>query len=188
MVASAPVDVGARQEERELVAADAIARIGLPNGGPDEAADLGQQLVPGGVAPGVVDPLELVDVEEHERERRPVAARLVDHPGDGLLERAMVAEAGEAVTERGVPRRLVQVVEARALGLELGSRVHDLAGHPPDEADEEGEEADERGHGREGDRGHGKRRGRDDAATRRAGAGRSRPRPATSPSRWPPCR
>ena len=89
----------------------------------DERADLGEELVADGVAAGVVDALELVDVDQHERERRAVAARALDHPGDGLLERAVVAEAGEAVAQRRLAGALVQLAEARARGLQLARRA-----------------------------------------------------------------
>ncbi len=125
------------QEERELVAADAERGIGAADRHGDELAHLGEELVADGVALRVVDPLELVDVDEHERELRAVATRALDHPCDGLLEGAVVAEAGQAVAQGRFAGALVQLAHPRAGRLELGGRPKDLAGHPDREADEQ---------------------------------------------------
>ena len=104
--------VGMRHEEGELVAADAEGRIRGSDRGADQLSDLGQELVAHGVTLRVVDALELVDVDEHEREVRAVAARALDHARHRLLEGAVVAEAGEAVPERGLAGALIQLAEA----------------------------------------------------------------------------
>jgi hypothetical protein len=109
----------------------------MADGRADRASDLGQQLVADRVAAGVVDPLELVDVDQHERERGAVAPGALDHARDSLLERAVVAEPGQAVAQRRLARALVQLAQARSRGLELGGGPEDLAGHPGREHDQE---------------------------------------------------
>ena len=62
------VGVGVEQRHRELVAAEADDQIGAPQRVLEPGAELAQELVPGGVPEGVVDLLEAVEVEEHERD------------------------------------------------------------------------------------------------------------------------
>jgi hypothetical protein len=110
--------------------------------------DRAQQLVAGGVAAGVVDRLEVVEVEDHGAERRAVAARAGDLLADADLHRAVVEDAGErvgagdvldvlvglgvAAGERGqagdrLGRVLVLVVDAAARGPAHGQHAAHLA-------------------------------------------------------------
>ena len=148
-----------RQEEGELVAADPERRVGRADRLGDEGADLAEELVADGVAPRVVDALELVDVDEHEREGGAVAPRALDHPGDGLLEGAVVAKSGEAVAQRRLAGALVQLAQPRAGGLERARRTKDLAGHPDREAAQQREQRGERRQRLDGQRHERDRRG-----------------------------
>ena len=79
-------------EDRELVAAQAGDGVVGPQGARSRsAADL-QQAVAGGVTQGVVDPLEVVEVEEGDDRRVARLQRL----GDAPLEQRAVREAGQA--------------------------------------------------------------------------------------------
>ena len=60
------VGVGADQHDAELVAAEPEHHVVAPRGPRQSRSDLPQQLVAGGVAEGVVDLLEVVEVDEEE--------------------------------------------------------------------------------------------------------------------------
>ena len=75
------------EDERELVAADAREHVGLAQHLPQGVADAHQQGIAGGMAERVVDALEAVEVEQHERCRATVAARPADLAIELLLKR-----------------------------------------------------------------------------------------------------
>ena len=80
----------------------------------DQLAEGGERLVADGVAGAVVDLLELVQVDEHERERDLVAGCALDLAVELLLEGAVVAEAGQRVAQRVGDRLLVADLQVGA--------------------------------------------------------------------------
>ncbi len=138
--------LGCGQKERELVAADSEGTVGAAQRGPDEAADGGQQLVAGGMSLAVVEALEIVEVEDGQRERPPVAGRLGDLANELLLEGPVVAEAGERIEARVEARPLVGPARLPQVVLEPGHHADDAAGGGDGEdgraarGDDEGEE------------------------------------------------
>ena len=68
--------------------------------GGHDLGDRTEDLVPGAVAVRVVDRLEVVDVDDQQRERGALVARDRELQVELLLERSVVAETGEPVTER----------------------------------------------------------------------------------------
>ena len=99
----------ARNEERELVAAEARDGVALAHVLLDPLGDLAQQLVADGMSERVVDDLEAVEVEEEHGELLVVAVGL------GHRERQAVAEE-EAVRQVGQ-----RIVEGEVLDLLLGA-------------------------------------------------------------------
>src|SRR5438445_564714 len=101
--------VEARQEKREFVAAEPerLAALAQPPG------DLREDAVARGMAEAVVDPLEVVDVDQAERQRLRVVLGSDELALQPLVEVAMVAEPGERIGERE-PHR-AQLAERRAL-------------------------------------------------------------------------
>ena len=93
-------------------------------------ADRRQQLVAAGVAALVVDALEVVDVDQQERQRRAAPDGALELAGELLLERSVVAEAGQAVEQRILARPPVQLTQSRVLRRQ-----------PPDVAQERAEPA-----------------------------------------------
>ena len=65
--------VAVGEEDGEIVAPDPEQPVGRSELQAEDAAHLGQQVVTDGVAGGVVDGLEVVDVEEEQGEVRPMA-------------------------------------------------------------------------------------------------------------------
>ena len=59
-----------------------------------------QELVAGGVAEPVVQPLEVVDVDQQDRERLAGALDALDLAREVVLEEAVVVQLGEAVGDR----------------------------------------------------------------------------------------
>ena len=100
---SVPVGVG--KYEHHLVAAHAARQVGVPQNGTDGVAHLAQHPVAGGVPVGVVEELEVVEVDHHEGE---FAAALLGPPpfyGEALMDPPMVVQAGERVS-LGQPEHL----------------------------------------------------------------------------------
>ena len=62
--------------------------------------EVDEHAVAGGVAEAVVDRLEVVDVDEHQRQRAAVAQRALGLLGEALVERAAVGEPGQRVGQR----------------------------------------------------------------------------------------
>ena len=107
-------------------------------------ANRSQAPVAGPVAADVVDPLEVVEVDHREGERRAVS------PGDEplalelLLERPMVAEAGQRVAQGLGAGAVVRVLEDDAGAFELLGRLEDAPGQVDHEAAEGEPERDDR--------------------------------------------
>ncbi len=133
------------QEDRELVAADPEGPVGPPDLLTQEATHLCQQLVSDPVALGIVDLLELVEVEEDQRHLVAVTPCLVEERLELLLERAMVPQPGEAIHERELANLHVRLLELIAGRLELGGRPQDLVGHPARQDDEQGADGNQGG-------------------------------------------
>ena len=111
----------ARQDHRELVAAQTGEHIGLPQAGAQLVGDPDEQLVAGVVAQGVVDRLEAVEVEDQQRAGGAVAAALGDLGLHRGRESAAVQQAGERV--------VVDEVAHAALGEALLGHVHGVDEH-----------------------------------------------------------
>jgi hypothetical protein len=79
------------------LAAEARDEVGVPHGPDQQLRDFAQHGVADRVRVAVVDPLEVVDVEQRDRERPLVARRARELVGEALVEQAPVAEAGQAV-------------------------------------------------------------------------------------------
>ena len=91
---------GLGQQQRELVAADAGEQVLAAQQGVQARAERRQHAVAGGVAGEVVDRLEVVDVDQRERQRALVPGGAGDLGVEALLEGAVVGEAGQRVGER----------------------------------------------------------------------------------------
>ena len=88
---------GVGQDDGELVAAHPVGEVRAAARGPDRVGQRLQALVAGLVAVRVVDGLEVVDVEEQERQRHAGARERPAARARGLVEGAMVAQPGERV-------------------------------------------------------------------------------------------
>ncbi len=84
------------EQERELVPAEAEG-FSVAS---ELRRDLSQHKVAHGVAPAVVHALEVVDVEEAERERRALSLGPLDLATQPLVEVTVVAEAGQWIGQR----------------------------------------------------------------------------------------
>ena len=89
----------ARDEERELVAAEARDRVALADVLLDALGDLAEQLVADGVAQRVVDDLEAVEVEEEHGEPLVVAVRLGHGERQAVAEEEPVRQVGQRIVE-----------------------------------------------------------------------------------------
>ena len=84
-------------DDRELLAADPADGVGRAHGREEDRRDLREHVVARRVAVDVVDALEVVEVEHHERDRRLFGRREEEHLAQPLVERAVVPEARQRV-------------------------------------------------------------------------------------------
>ena len=108
-----------REDDRELVAADAAGDVRRADDVADPLRRLGEDAVAGEVADAVVDRLEVVEVEDDQREVPVVAVRAGDLARKGLVEVAAVVQAGQRV-EVGELARLAEA--ARVLDRRPGAK------------------------------------------------------------------
>ena len=109
-----------RQDQGEFVPSDAGDGVALPDAAPQPRRNRLQQLVAGGMAEGIVDVLEVIEVQKQHREHESVAMR----PRESLL------EAVEQKHPVGKPRQTVVMrhVVDELLGLLALDGVPDGAG------------------------------------------------------------
>ena len=88
---------GLRQEQRELVAADAEGKIGSAQGAAKRTGRELQHLIALQVAEAIIDVLELVQVEDDDGQVLDVALGAVEFLVAVLVEKASIVEAGERV-------------------------------------------------------------------------------------------
>jgi SAM-dependent methyltransferase len=122
------LEVGIRQEDRELVPTDPEGSI-IP--AHDRRRDLthgDEQPVPRRVPMTVVDGLQPVDVEQHESEWRALPAGLLQLARQLVLEGAMVAEAGQAIEQRGPSGLTVELMHLGPFDVECRGIAQDSAG------------------------------------------------------------
>ena len=98
------LDVGLGQDQHEFLAAVAAQQVAGAHVGAQELGDPAQDDVAGGVPVGVVDDLEMVDIDEGDRERSVVAGGSFDLGEQLGEERLAVEDAGQAVDRRPVVR------------------------------------------------------------------------------------
>ena len=87
------------EDDDELVAADTADTVGRTDDRLEKADGLSKDLVAGRVAESVVVLLEVVDVEEEQRDGVAVAAGAVENHRQEAIEVATVVGAGEIVAE-----------------------------------------------------------------------------------------
>ena len=86
-----------REDQRELVAADPGHGVALAQGRAHPLADLLEHVVADPVAEGVVDLLELVEVDQDDREQAAVAPAARHRLAQAVLEQEPVGQAGQRV-------------------------------------------------------------------------------------------
>ena len=107
------------EQERELVPAEPSDGVHRTQQRAEPLSERGQQPVADGVAAGVVDLLEVVEVEEHDPQLGPGAPGALERDPEPIEEQGTVGQAGELVVEG-----LVREVRLRALALDrVGERA-----------------------------------------------------------------
>ena len=102
-----------RQDDRELVAAEAGRGVPGTDRALDAPADLVQHLVAEVVAPAVVDPLEVVEVDVQQPCRLPLVVPQLDRVLQPLVEEGAVREAGQRVVQGELPQLVLRLALAR---------------------------------------------------------------------------
>src|SRR5436190_2802521 len=112
-----------RENDRELIAAEASGRVAGSDRLLDPLADLLEHLVAEVVAPPVVDRLEVVEVDVEQTGRLALLVPELDRVAEALVEEGPVGEAGQRVVEGLLPQlqfglALARDVEEVALEVE----------------------------------------------------------------------
>ena len=94
------VHVGTRRQDQEFFAAPAADAVRVAQVLAHQSGDAGEDQIAGLVAVDVVDPLEVIDVEDHQRQLESVAVGATDFRGGESLELVPVPEAGQAILGR----------------------------------------------------------------------------------------
>ena len=118
-------EAACRHDDRELLAADPAHRVARAHGREEDRRDLGEDVIAGRVAVHVVDALEVVEIEHHERHGRLVGRGDEELLPEPLVERAVVPEARQRVG-------LGLVLERRA-DVRVVDRERSRVGEPDDE-------------------------------------------------------
>ena len=122
------VEIGLREEHRELLAAVACGEVDLADGRAEDVRERLQHVVAGLMAVAVVHLLEVVQVGQDQRQAAAEALRAGDLGLERLLEVAPIGKLGQAVRVR-LP--LDEAMEARVLERDRGlgaEPVGELAG------------------------------------------------------------
>ncbi len=101
------------EQHAELVAAEARQRVAPAHLGLQQRAHLPEQRIAGAVAAGVVDDLELVEVEVAQRVRRLAGLRALQRTFHAALELAPVDQAGQQVVAGVIGQAPVQLARSR---------------------------------------------------------------------------
>ena len=118
--------LGLRKQHGELVATDAPKRVGATKPGAQAACDLDQKLIADVMSSGVVDGLEVVEVEQEHRRAVPVALGVGDRALELVAKAPAVGQAGHLVV---VGEKHEPFLELLALAdvLDLGDELDGLA-------------------------------------------------------------
>ena len=93
--------VNAFDENRELIAAEPRDRVGSPHTVAEPLTDRDQKLIAGGMAEGIVDVLEVIDVEQKHREGLAACAlRRVERVRHTIEEQRAVRKSGQRIVKR----------------------------------------------------------------------------------------
>ena len=93
--------VNAFDENRELIAAEPRDRVGSPHAVAESLTDGDQKLIAGSMAEGIVDVLEVIDVEQKHREGLAAGAlRRVERVRDTIEEQRAVRKSGQRIVKR----------------------------------------------------------------------------------------
>ena len=91
------VDVSCREDHRELLTADSADHVACAHGRAEGVGDLLEEVVADPVSVDVVDLLEVVEVEHHDRDRLARGRRAQELLPEPVMEGAVVVEAGQGV-------------------------------------------------------------------------------------------
>ena len=146
-----------RQQDGELFSAIACDEVsGAVEGGAERVGDVLEALVAGEMAVGVVDALEVIDVDEQQGERAAMAMGAAPLGGEALVKAAAVGDSGEAVLQGHFFEAVAGLFEC-LLGLEEAVVEQGGAGSVEDEGCEDESDGDQEvlagNHGAERDKG-----------------------------------
>ncbi len=106
------LDVRAREDDRELVAAQAGQHVALAHAAAQDPGNFADQPVASRVAATVVDLLEVVEVEHQHRPGAALAVAAGHLAAQVLLEAAAVLQPGQRILARLTPQLLEALVTA----------------------------------------------------------------------------
>lgn len=111
--------VDADQQRRELVAPEARHAVGVARGRPQDVGNRAQGGVTGPVAVHIVDELEVVEIEQHQRDLLRAGVPL-QRQADGIVEGGVIQQARQRVAADGVAQRLLRQFHVGDVAREAG--------------------------------------------------------------------
>ncbi len=115
-----------REQDRELVPAEAGDRVAGPGGPAQPYGDLAQHVVAHVVTQRVVDLLEPVEIHQQQREPPAVPLNLPQRPGDPVVQEDPVGQAGQRVVQGLAADLLLGVVPFDRRGQHVGDRLDEV--------------------------------------------------------------
>ena len=95
-----------RLHEHEFVATRPGQRVGGADRGGDPLCDSAQQLIADGVAQGVVDVLEAIEIEQQDRNHAALAAGAGQLLAEPIVQQGPVGQAGEPIVQGQTPNHV----------------------------------------------------------------------------------
>ena len=96
------------EQHAELVAAETGERVAGAHRVLEQSRQLPEQTVPGRVPAAVVDDLEAIEIDEHQRVHAALGARLLEHACEPHLELGAIDQTGQRVVHRPVAHLAAQ--------------------------------------------------------------------------------
>src|SRR5262249_29070474 len=129
---------GVAQQDRELVAAEPCNQVSTACHAFDALGGRAQDQIPGFMAKGIVDELEIVEIEQQERDRLGFRARLRDDRLYNLVQSVPARQARQRIEVGQLPQLVARAPQAK-----LPPHDHDLEGKHEDAQEGRGAEIDD---------------------------------------------
>lgn len=120
----------AGEDQAKLVATQTAQNVGLAQSASHDVGDAAQRRVTGGVAIGIVDVLEVIDVEQNERRSAVIATRERVRPDELGIKRAPIEQPRQRIVRGEVPQAVLHPLGLGDVANDRGHGNHHALGVP----------------------------------------------------------